>query len=319
MKTLRTFFKILLLVIATALFLLVAYIEFNKFPDRSVEELSLRWADGASRFSNIAGMNVHIRDEGPKSDTQPIVLIHGTSASLHTWDGWTSALSSDRRVIRFDLPGFGLTGPEPNNNYSIEQYAQFVVSVLDELGLEAAVIGGNSLGGYIAWATAVLHPERVSSLILVDPSGYPFKSESVPIAFKLSQSKLASTLLKDFLPWSLVEQSVKNVYGDPELVTDELVDRYFELSLREGNRASLKERFVQSAPGALIDRIQSINVPTLIIWGGLDKLIPPSLGKRFEQDIANSQLLIFDALGHVPHEEDPQVTVMAVKDFLTQH
>jgi pimeloyl-ACP methyl ester carboxylesterase len=313
---LRALFKIILLVIATALLLLVAYIEVNKVPDKPVDELSSRWADGASEFVNIAGMNVHMRDEGPKSDPRPIVLIHGTSASLHTWDGWTEALSSERRVIRFDLPGFGLTGPEPNNNYSIEHYAKFVVSVLDELGISSAVIGGNSLGGYIAWATGVLHPERVTALVLVDPSGYPFESESVPIAFKLSQSKLASTVLKDFLPWSLVKRSVENVYGDPELVTDELVDRYFELSLREGNRDSLKQRFLQTSPGALIDRIHTIKVPTLIIWGGLDRLIPPALGKRFEQDIVNSKLMIFDALGHVPHEENPLATVMAVKDFL---
>jgi pimeloyl-ACP methyl ester carboxylesterase len=123
-------------------------------------------------------------------------------------------------------------------------------------------------------------------------------------------------VLKNILPKSLVAQSLRNVYGNPDLVSDELVDRYYDLALREGNRDALKERFKQSSPGLLINKIKTIDIPTLIIWGGKDRLILPKLGKQFEQDIANSQLLVFDELGHVPHEEDPQATVLAVKRFL---
>ncbi len=261
-------------------------------------------------------MNIHYRDEGPKSDKEPIVLIHGTSASLHTWDGWVEVLKEQRRVIRFDLPAFGLTGPDPQNNYSIERYAEVVIAVLDALKIDKSVLAGNSLGGYIAWATAVFHPDRVSKLVLVDASGYPYDPESVPLAFKLSQNPLASRLLKNVLPKSMVEKSVKNVYGNPDLVTDELVNRYYELSLREGNRSALKARFEQTLPGALMDKIGTINVPTLLIWGRKDKLIPLKFGKRFKQEIVNSQLIVFDDLGHVPHEENPQKTVLAVLNFL---
>ena len=261
-------------------------------------------------------MNIHLRDEGPKTDQDPIVLIHGTSASLHTWNGWEDELKQGRRVIRFDLPGFGLTGPDPKNNYTIERYADVVVAVLDELKVKKAVLAGNSLGGYVSWATAVLNPERVSKLVLVNASGYPSQAKSVPLAFKLSQNPLASAVLKNVLPKSLVAQSLRNVYGNPDLVSDELVDRYYDLALREGNREALKQRFKQSSPGLLFDRIKTIDMPTLIIWGGKDRLILPKLGKQFEHDIANSQLLVFDELGHVPHEEDPQATVLAVKRFL---
>jgi pimeloyl-ACP methyl ester carboxylesterase len=306
----------LLLLVLAAFAAVVVYVQINKEPGRTVAELSERWATPPSTFMDIKGMSIHLRDEGPRSDMQPILLIHGTSASLHTWDGWTSALSTHRRVIRFDLPGFGLTGPEPTNTYTIEHYASVVVAVLDALDIDSAVIGGNSLGGNIAWVTAVLHSERVSALVLVDPSGYAFKSESVPIAFRLSQSKLASLLLKDFIPRSIVEGSVKNVYGDPNLVTNELIDRYYELALREGNRDALNERFLQSSPGAFTEQLGSIDVPTLIMWGNQDRLIPPALGKRFEQDISNSQLVMFDELGHVPHEEDPVATVANVQAFL---
>jgi pimeloyl-ACP methyl ester carboxylesterase len=264
-------------------------------------------------------MNIHLRDEGPKSDKEPIVLIHGTSASLHTWDGWVDSLKDKHRVIRFDLPGFGLTGPDPKKNYTIEHYAEVVVAVLDKLNVNKSVLAGNSLGGYIAWATAVLYPDRAAQLILVDASGYLFDPESVPLAFKLSQNPLTSRLLENILPKSLVERSVKNVYGNPELVTDELVQRYYDLTLREGNRGALKDRFEQTLPGVLANKIQTINVPTLILWGKKDRLIPLKFGLKFEQEIANSQLIVFDDLGHVPHEEDPQATVLAVKQFLKRN
>ena len=305
----------LYLVLIVVVFLGV-YLYANIAYDKSVEELSKRWATEPSKFLSVAGMNIHYRDEGPKSDKEPIVLIHGTSASLHTWDGWVEVLKEQRRVIRFDLPAFGLTGPDPQNNYSIERYAEVVIAVLDALKIDKSVLAGNSLGGYIAWATAVFHPDRVSKLILVDASGYPYDPESVPLAFKLSQNPLASRLLKNVLPKSMVEKSVKNVYGNPDLVTDELVNRYYELSLREGNRSALKARFEQTLPGALMDKIGTINVPTLLIWGRKDKLIPLKFGKRFKQEIVNSQLIVFDDLGHVPHEENPQKTVLAVLNFL---
>lgn len=296
--------------------LVAVYIFANSASDKSVEELSSRWAPIPSQFVSIAGMDIHLRDEGPKSDQNPIVLIHGTSASLHTWDGWAKALKQDRRVIRFDLPGFGLTGPEPNNNYTIERYAEVVVAVLDQLNVNRGVIAGNSLGGYIAWATAVFYPERVSSLILVDASGYRFEAESVPLAFRLSQNPVASVLLKNVLPRSIIESSVKNVYGNPDLVTEALIDRYYDLNLREGNRDALKERFKQMTPGLLVARLKEIDVPTLILWGAKDRLIPLQFGKQFEQDIAHSQLVVFDDLGHVPHEEEPQSTVLVVTQFL---
>jgi pimeloyl-ACP methyl ester carboxylesterase len=311
-KFLKYCLYLLLVLVAS----LGVYIYLNVAPDKSVEELSQRWAQQPSQFLNIAGMAIHLRDEGPKTDEEPIVLIHGTSASLHTWDGWVDALKETRRVIRFDLPGFGLTGPEPQNNYTIEHYADVVIAVLDELNVKKVTLAGNSLGGYVSWATTVMYPQRVSKLILVDSSGYISTPESVPIGFKLSQNPIASVLLKYVLPKSLVARSVKNVYGNPDLVSDELVNRYYDLALRAGNRDALKERFKQMPPGILVDKIQTINIPTLIIWGAKDRLIPPKFGMKFNQDIVNSQLIVFDELGHVPHEEDPELTVSAVKGFL---
>jgi pimeloyl-ACP methyl ester carboxylesterase len=311
-KVLKISLLIMLLICSSLLVVGFAYQQ----PDRTVAELKGRWTDSASQFMPIAGMQVHYKDEGPRDDPMPIVLLHGTSSSLHTWDGWADALKTQRRVIRFDLPAFGLTGPSPDHNYSIENYASTVISILDKLGVEHCLLGGNSLGGYIAWATAVLYPQRIKQLVLVDASGYPFKSDSVPIGFKIAQTPVLNTLMKEVLPRFLVKDSVENVFGDPTRVTPELVNRYFELTTRAGNRQALVERFKQTRPGEFSKRVSEIKIPTLILWGQRDHLIPAAIADRFHQDIATSTLVRFETLGHVPHEEDPLATVAALKDFL---
>ena len=313
MKRIFKFVSWLLLLIVLAS---VVFIFINWEPDRSVDELKGRWATSPSQFVEIAGMQVHLRDEGPRDDLMPIVLLHGTSASLHTWDGWVAALKNERRVIRFDMPGFGLTGPDPDNNYTIENYASVVIAVLDYLQVETAVLAGNSLGGNVAWTTALLNPDRVEKLVLIDSSGYLFKPESVPIGFKIATIPLLNKLMEKVLPRSIVESSVKNVYGDPDLVTSDLVDRYFDLTTRAGNRQALAHRLSQMRPGKYAKRLSELNLPTLILWGNLDRLIPPELGVRFHKEIIGSHLVRFDDLGHVPQEEDPIRTLAPFKMFL---
>jgi len=153
-------------------------------PGTPAAELLSRWAPPPSTFIEVMGLRVHTRDEGPRNDPEPIVLLHGTSSSLHTWEGWVQKLKGTRRVIRFDLPGFGLTGPSPDNVYTIERYTQFIAVFLGQLGVERCLLAGNSFGGYLAWATSLAHPGLVARLILVDASGYPLRPTSVPIGFQ---------------------------------------------------------------------------------------------------------------------------------------
>ncbi len=308
----KLFSGLLLLIVVGA----VTYSAVYWVPDRSLEELKPRWAKPASQFIDVDGMKIHVLDEGPRDNSTPIVLLHGTSSSLHTWDGWADALKNKHRVIRFDMPAFGLTGPSPDNNYTIEYYAQTVVAVLKKLQIEHYILAGNSLGGYVAWATAVLHPEQVEQLILIDSSGYPFKAQSVPIAFKIAATPILNQLVEYVLPRGIIESSLKNVYGNPSLVTPELIDRYYDLASRSGNRQALVERFRQTQPGLLANKVPQIKLPTLILWGGRDNLIPPHYGERFHNEIVGSKLVVFDELGHVPHEEAPMKTVAALKDFL---
>jgi pimeloyl-ACP methyl ester carboxylesterase len=306
-------------VVLVALALLIAvFVAANWAPDRPVSELRARWAQPPSAFIDVQGMQVHLRDEGPRNDPVPIVLLHGTSSSLHTWDGWARELRANRRVIRFDLPGIGLTGPQPDADYRIERYVGFVAAMLDALGVSRCVLAGNSFGGQVAWETALANPGRVDRLILVDAAGYPFQPVSVPIGFRIARIPLLNSLMEFTLPRSVIEASVRNVYGDPAKITPELVDRYFELTLREGNRRALVQRFGQAPAGIHPDRIRALKIPTLILWGGRDRLLPPGDAQAFHRDIAGSRLIVFDELGHVPHEEDPAATVAAARQFLSR-
>lgn len=319
--------KSLALLLGAVLFFGGAGLVATWAPDRSVAELAPRWAPPPSRFLEVQGLVVHLRDEGPRHDGAPgrppaewpLVLLHGTSASLHTWDGWAATLSGTRRVIRLDLPGFGLTGPHPQGDYSIDAYVRLVAATLDALGVQRVVLAGNSLGGQIAWTAALALPRRVGALVLVDASGYPMArgpdDDSVPLGFRLAALPALAPLLQHTLPRGLVQASVRNVYGDPARVTPALVDRYYELTLRAGNRAALGQRLRQGYTGP-VQRLREITVPTLVLWGGRDRLIPPAFGQRFAADIPGSRLVVFPELGHVPHEEDPAATVAAVQAFL---
>jgi pimeloyl-ACP methyl ester carboxylesterase len=285
-------------------------------PDRSVAELSARWAPPPSTFVSVAGMQVHVRDEGPRDDAVPIVLLHGTSASLHTWDGWTAGLAATRRVIRLDLPAFGLTGPYPDGDYSVDRYAAFMRAFLDRMGVSKCVLVGNSFGGHVALATALADPVRVERLVLIDSAGYPMAPASIPLGFRIARIPLLNQFARVTLPRSIVAASVRNVYGDAARVTPEVIDRYYELTLREGNRTALGERIKHIETDVVTSQIPNVKVPTLILWGGRDRLIPLDAGKRFANDIAGSRLIVFDDLGHVPQEEDPARTLAAARDFL---
>lgn len=302
------------------LILTAIVVSWVRAPDRPVETLVARWAPPPSEFIDLRGQVVHLRDEGPRDDPVPIVLIHGTSSSLHTWEGWVKALKPQRRVISFDLPGFGLTGPFSGqwtaDDYRGDTYARFVIALMDHFGLQRAVVGGNSLGGEVAWRTARLAPQRVAQLILVDASGTAFEPESIPPGFLLARLPVVNRLAEHLLPRPVVVSTLHSVYGDPQRVSDALVDRYFELSLREGNRRALNQRLSILEADLTPALINEVKTPTLILWGEKDRLIPPANARSFASAIAGSQVVVLPGLGHTPHEEDPAASVAPVKAFL---
>lgn len=316
-----TFFRPVLRALAKLIMLAVAIIAVAIVvfwtPGQPVEELTERWAQPSSTFIELQGMRVHMRDEGPLGDPEPIILLHGTSASLHTWNGWAEQLSAQRRVIRVDLPGFGLTGPHPRQDYHITAYAEFVIALADSLQIDKFVLVGNSLGGRIAWTTAAIEPDRVTRLVLVDPSGgYPLPPESLPLAFHVAQLPVLGQVMDYVLPRFMVRKSLENVYANPQLVTDDLVDLYYDMARREGNRQALRQRFQHDGNGNEQAIIKSLEQPTLILWGAQDRLIPVANGYEYSRDIRNSELVVFPDLGHIPQEENPDQSLQPVLDFL---
>ena len=139
-------------------------------------------------------MDVHYRDEGNPKHSVPIVLLHGTGASLHRFDDWTAKLKHDYRVVRMDLPAYGLTGPFPDRNYSIDNYVDFLEHFLTARGIKKCILAGNSLGGSIAWNFTIKYPEMVDKLILIDAAGYPTQAKSIPLAFQIARVPVVNKL-----------------------------------------------------------------------------------------------------------------------------
>jgi len=279
--------------------------------DISVEELKKTYANEASQFMEIGGMQVHYRDEGKG---EIIILIHGTAASLHTWDAWANELKKTHRVIRLDLPAFGLTGPHPQHNYSITMYVDVLHRLVEKLNLNRFALAGNSLGGNIAWNYAADYPQETEKLILLDPSGYPSEGKR-PWVFDLAETPILNSVIKYFTPRSFIHNNLKQVYFEDSKITEELVARYHKMTLREGNR----DAFIARAKTQYVDnsaKLSKITAPTLILWGKEDIWIPPTLGKKFQQQIPNSILVIMENVGHIPMEESPQESLEIVKRFL---
>ena len=287
------------------------------YADISVEDLKKEYTNEQSQFIEVDEMNVHFRDEG---EGFPIVLIHGTAASLHTWDAWTDELKKTNRVIRMDLPAFGITGPNKNADYSIEAYTIFLHSFLEKLKLEKFHLAGNSLGGNIAWNYAADYPGKVEKLILVDASGLP-SNKSQPAIFKMAKTPLLNSLFLYITPKFLIKKNIEEVYEDDTKITDELINRYHKMALRVGNRQAFIDRaktdFKLDAI-ANLDKLESILTPTLLIWGAKDLWIPLDNGIRMDRILANSTLKVIENSGHVPMEENPKESLKLMKDFLLE-
>lgn len=307
--------KFILFGLGIILFFFVVLLTAFYQPDIPVDQLKEKYANGSSQFIPLAGMNVHFRDEGPSADTIPLVLLHGTSSSLLTWDACSKEWIKDHRVIRMDLPGFGLTGPNPEQDYSIESYVEFLNSFLQERNVTQCYLAGNSLGGLIAFYFAATYPDQVKKVILIDPAGYPIHNAKGSLAFTLGKIPVLKNLLTIITPISIVRKSLEDAYGNKSLVSDELVEQYRDMACREGNRKALLVRLQndQSGDTTLVNKL---TMPTLVIWGTLDQLIPVDNAYKFQRDLPVDTLAVLQHVGHVPMEETPELVIPIVNKFI---
>lgn len=280
--------------------------------DIDLNELKDKYAYPSSSFISIDGIDVHFRDVGKG---EAVLLIHGTGASLHTWEEWIDILSPNYRVISFDLPGFGLTGPDPNHNYQISRYTAILDSLMVKLKIDSFHIAGNSLGGLVAWRYTTQFPQKILTLNLIDAAGLPQPGKKPPFIFQLAKLPVLSTLMQKVTPKNIIKNSILDVYKNDQLVTEKLIDRYFELSLREGNRTAFVKRMSQLNEKLNISDLKKITAPVLIQWGKEDRWILLANGYAFKELIPKAELKIYDS-GHVPMEENPMETVEDYMKFL---
>ena len=279
-------------------------------PKFTVEYLNEKYANELSGFTSIQGSRIHYRDQGSGT---PLILLHGIGSSLHTWDGWVKTLKSEYRVIRLDLPGFGLTGADSTNDYSMKRYISVLHSFLKYLEIDEYYLAGNSMGGWLAWEYALDHPDEVKKLILIDAAGF-ITPDNPPKPLRLSQKFKKRT--SKGAPRFAVRKFLKQAYGDKNKVTDELVDRYYELNHRPGNGLAFYT-IATADYQPRTSRLPEIEVTTLIMWGAEDKKwIDVSHAYLFEYLLPNSQLIIYEGLGHLPMEEDPLKTAGDAREFL---
>ncbi len=269
------------------------------------------WSDDADRVVDVDGVSARVRVEGAEG-APVIVLVHGFSHSLESWDGWAQDLSADYRVVRMDLPGHGLTGPDPQARYSVPQTVDFLAGLMDALDIEQAHIGGNSLGGLVAWRYAADHPERVSSLVLVSPGGFSINGvteDPVPVpmgvSFYLTQA-----------PEAMVAAATGALYGDATRLDPSVPARVHSLMRREGVGQAMVERLeVFTLPDPEAD-LARMTAPTLILWGERDGMVPAEHAGLFEAALPDARLVMYPDLGHVAQEEDPARTLIDVRAFL---
>lgn len=278
--------------------------------DIPVEDLLAAYAPPPSKFIVVQGIPIHYRDEG----TGPVlVLLHGMFSSLHTWDDWVVDLRQDYRVVRLDLPGFGLSGNRPDGNYTAPADLALIHSFIDSLEIDRFVIVGNSMGGALAWQYALDYQDQVQAMILVDAAGYP--GGDSPVIFKLARLPMLGELLTYMTPRWIIENNMRSAYGDGKKMPQATVERYHKLILRAGNR---KANLIRMR-GQWVDRsseIVSLALPTLIIWGAEDSWIDLSMAEHFAADLPHATLIIYDGVGHAPMEEAPDISVVDVRRFL---
>ncbi|HXK65971.1 MAG: alpha/beta hydrolase [Spirochaetes bacterium] len=283
-----------------------------------LDELKPKYANDASRFILINDTIIHIRDEG-KKDGPVLLLIHGVCASLHTWDGWVEILKDHFRIIRFDIPGFGLSGQIPSNNYTPEYSVDLLNKAIEHMGIKKLSIAGNSLGGFIAWKFAITHPDKVEKLILIDSVGYP---QEMPWLLKFSTNIFVRPFARIGMPRYFINKAVHEVYGDQSKVTDAIVDRYFELSQKEGNRSAWIDVFMvmkdYSKRKDLSKGLTDIQCPIMVMWGTKDIWIPYTTEfPKWQKDLPHAVFKVYEGVGHIPMEEIPEQTAKDAFEFLT--
>ena len=289
-------------------------------PDTDAAAMRAKYGGPALKFAETShGMSVHYRDQGCR-DCPAILLVHGSNASLHTFEPLVENLEDRYRLISYDQPGHGLTGPHPSDDYSARGMFEAIAAVVDATRVDRFAIAGNSMGGWVAWRYALARPQDLSGLILINASGAPQPPDAekprLYLGARIMRHPVGRFLGRHITPRSVFERSLLDAAADDAFVTESMVDRYWELMRYPGNRLAAGLRAVADREPRYGQRLSEIAVPTLILWGAQDRVTPLYNGKTFAELIPNSRLVVFEDVGHLTMEEAPKRTAAAIDEFL---
>ena len=312
MKILKFLAFSILVVIAAILILLYE-------GDIPVDVVDAKYSNPSSLFITLTNESrIHYRDEGNRRG-EPIILIHGFGASLHTWTHWVELLGDEFRVITLDLPAHGLTGSVPNKDYSTTAFVETVGLLAGHLELSHFAIGGNSMGGEVAWRYALAHPQDVRALLLVNSAGLKewHNPAEQPLAFQLLTQKWFRSVASILDPYYLISRAVHSSYNNSPIINDDLILRYYHMVMRDGSREAIITRSSYPQQNDITPTdLMKVNQPTLILWGREDSVIDVSMASKFDEVIENSTLIIYEQVGHVPMEELPDKSADDVRTFM---
>ena len=284
-------------------------------PDLDRAELLHRYGSPTQHEVEVDGLRIHYEDSGPP-DAPALLLLHGFGSSLQTWDAWTPQLALKFRVIRLDLPGFGLTGESPTQNYSEGQDLATLVDFVNKLNLSSYAIVGHSMGGKMAWSLAAAQADRVKALVLMAPDGF---SPEAQWGTKPYEVPATLGLMKYALPKSFVRGFLDAAYADPQRLTDPVLTRYHDMLRAPGVRGAILDRADQTVSTNPIPRLKQITAPTLLLWGENDRMIPSSNAAHYASVLQRSRTVVLPNLGHVLQEEQPALGLAQVDAFLNSH
>lgn len=265
-------------------------------------------------YRMVLGQRLRYRDSGPRG-APALIMLHGFGSSLETWEPWAGALSARYRVIRLDLPGFGLSGPDATGDYSDKRTLAILAGLMDQLRLPRATFIGNSLGGRYAWEFAAAYPRRIDRLVLISPDGFASPGFEYGKAAEVP-------LMMNLMPWvgprSLIKANLAPAWARPDALPDAIVERYRDMLLAPGVRRAILDRTRQTILTDPSQRLRSISAPTLLLWGEDDHMIPVRNAHDYLRFMPRAQLVRLPRMGHVPFEESPAAALPPLEHFLTQ-
>jgi pimeloyl-ACP methyl ester carboxylesterase len=284
--------------------------------------LDKTYANAASKFIDMGGgVEAHWRDEG-NPNGRPLLLVHGFSASVHTWEKWVPLLGGEYRLISVDLPGHGLTRTPKGYEPSIDAYADFVDAFMEKIALPRATVIGSSMGGHTGWELALRHPARVEGLVLIGAAGWPRSTDEADneeaAIFKLLRNPVLGPVMRDLDNSAMVRQGLKSTFVNKSLVDDAMVARYVDLSRAPNHRATLIAITlgIGDRDFATKEKLAPIAVPTLVLHGRRDNLVPVAGATLFGEAIKGSKVIIYEEVGHIPQEEIPARSAEDLRAFL---